>query len=168
VFFSLSKLAVFLSILLLALPASADDTAAVNRLFVDAISHWNAALALEEADDEQSVETLIGHLEAVHAALQSIVKDHSGSDLAVRLALGETVGPLSLKSAKDALDWARTVRCVMNPDRDCLFDFASAAARGERNAFAGRSLAVIAGRIESVASLYAIRTPGRDRRRLTL
>jgi formylglycine-generating enzyme required for sulfatase activity len=77
--------------LLLATPASAQtaDDAAANRLFVEAVQLWNRA-------EGESVEQRAATLQRVQANLTTIIEWHSGSALAVRLVIGESVGPLSV------------------------------------------------------------------------
>jgi formylglycine-generating enzyme required for sulfatase activity len=77
--------------LLLATPASAQtaDDAAANRLFVEAVQLWNRA-------DGEPVEQRPATLQRVQANLKTIIERHPGSVLAVRLVIGDTVGPLSV------------------------------------------------------------------------
>jgi formylglycine-generating enzyme required for sulfatase activity len=98
----LRSFALILSLLLAApaLAQSADDIAA-NRLFVEAVQLWNRA-------EGESAELRPATLQKVHANLKTIIERHSGSTLAVRLVIGETVGPLSL--ARVAAAQARVLR----------------------------------------------------------
>jgi formylglycine-generating enzyme required for sulfatase activity len=86
----LRSIALILS-LLLAAPALAQtaDDAAANRLFVEAVQLWNRA-------EGESVEQRAATLQRVQANLTTIIEWHSGSALAVRLVIGESVGPLSV------------------------------------------------------------------------
>jgi formylglycine-generating enzyme required for sulfatase activity len=100
----LRSFALILSLLLSppALAQSADDVAA-NRLFVEAVQLWNRAR-------DEPVAQQAGTLREVQANLQAIIDRHGGASLAVRLVIGETIGPLSLalvqrevRRASDAL-----------------------------------------------------------------
>jgi len=86
----LRSIALILS-LLLAAPALAQtaDDAAANRLFVHAVQLWNRA-------NGEPVAQQVGTLREVQANLQAIIDRHGGTTLAVRLVIGETIGPLSL------------------------------------------------------------------------
>jgi formylglycine-generating enzyme required for sulfatase activity len=86
----LRSIALILS-LLLAAPALAQtaDDAAANRLFVHAVQLWNRA-------KDEPVAQQAGTLREVQANLQAIIDRHGGATLAVRLVIGETIGPLSL------------------------------------------------------------------------
>lgn len=95
--------------LLLAAPALAQtaDDAAANRLFVEAVQLWNRA-------EFDSVEQRPATLQKVQANLKTILNRHGGSALAVRLVIGETVGPLSVarveKASVEAQAQARTAQ----------------------------------------------------------
>jgi formylglycine-generating enzyme required for sulfatase activity len=65
------------------------DEEAANRLFVEAVLLWNRA-------EGQPVERRPEILQRVQSNLKTIIERHSGSTLAVRLVIGETVGPLSV------------------------------------------------------------------------
>jgi formylglycine-generating enzyme required for sulfatase activity len=84
--------------LLLASPASAQtaDDAAANRLFVEAVQLWNRA-------EGEPVEQRTTTLQRVQSNLKTIIERHSGSTLAVRLVIGETVGPLSVARVERVL-----------------------------------------------------------------
>jgi formylglycine-generating enzyme required for sulfatase activity len=100
--------------LLLAAPALAQtaDDAAANRLFVEAVQLWNRA-------EFESVEQRAATLQRVQANLKTILDRHGGSALAVRLVIGETVGPLSVQGVERAL---RNPQMLLQPSkvfRDC-------------------------------------------------
>jgi formylglycine-generating enzyme required for sulfatase activity len=99
----LRSIALILS-LLLAAPALAQtaDDAAANRLFVEAVQLWNRA-------EGESAELRPATLQKVQSNLKAITERHSSSTLAVRLVIGETVGPLSMAGVERALRAARTV-----------------------------------------------------------
>lgn len=100
--------------LLLAAPALAQtaDDAAANRLFVEAVQLWNRA-------EGEPVEQRSATLQKVQANLKTIIDRHGGSALAVRLVIGETVGPLSVAGVERAL---RNPQMLLQPGkvfRDC-------------------------------------------------
>ena len=105
--------------MLLAMPGlvQADDTAAANRLFVAAVNAWGEAQALSPAGEAEARQRA-ALLEAVVGNLRQIVDSHSGADLAVRLVIGEKIGPLSLPVAEAALQDAL---CGIAPDSACFF-----------------------------------------------
>ena len=85
--------------LLLALPAwaqSADDAAA-NRLFVEAVQLWN------RAERERDTGRRIADLQQVQRNLGRIIEQYPGSPLAVRLVIGEKIGPLSTSLVAETL-----------------------------------------------------------------
>lgn len=124
----------------LAVPAAADDTAAANRLFVAAVQAWTAAEEMT-GDDLQAAETRLALLRETSDNLRRIVEAHSGADLAVRLVIGEAVGPLSLPGVEAALAAAESDRCFAAPTRDCVLAAALAMAREIEGAF-GRAWAL--------------------------
>ena len=87
------RLSLLLSLfmLLLSPPASAQTRSdeEANRLFVQAVQLWNRA-------KDEPVAQQAGTLREVQANLQAIIDRHGGATLAVRLVIGETIGPLSL------------------------------------------------------------------------
>ena len=88
--------------LLLSLPAmaqSADDVAA-NRLFVEAVQLWSRA-------EGEPVAERAATLQRVQSNLKMIIERHPGSALAVRLVIGETVGPLSVARVERAASEAQ-------------------------------------------------------------
>ena len=78
-------------LMLLSLPAPAQTRSdeEANRLFVQAVQLWNRA-------KDEPVAQQAGTLREVQANLQAIIDRHGGATLAVRLVIGETIGPLSL------------------------------------------------------------------------
>ena len=104
--------------LLLSLPAMAQtpEDAASNRLFVEAVQLWNRAEGEPVADRAAT-------LQRVQSNLRTIIERHPGSTLAVRLVIGETVGPLSVARAERATAEARArVAAAAGVDlvfRDC-------------------------------------------------
>ena len=85
------RIAALIVALLLSLPAWAQtpEDAAANRLFVEAVQLWS------RAEGEPVAERAVT-LQRVQSKLKTIIERHPGSALAVRLVIGETVGPLSV------------------------------------------------------------------------
>ena len=82
------------------------DEAAANRLMVEAVEAWRRAEALR-ADDLVTVQERLKALRAVDANLKRIVEQHKSSSLAVKLVLGEKLGPLSLDETARAIAASR-------------------------------------------------------------
>lgn len=87
----------------LAAPVAADDTDA-NRLLRQAHDRWVAAQAMAP-DDPARAELLA----LAHRDLQTIVRAHPDSTVATLLALGESIGPLSLAAVDAAVAAAPAV-----------------------------------------------------------
>ena len=87
---------------LAATAACADVNTDANALFVRAVQAWTAAAALP-ADDPGKADERIALLRQVNANLDQIINELPGSDIAVRLITGETLGPITLDGARDAL-----------------------------------------------------------------
>ncbi len=87
-----------------ALAQTAGDAAA-NRLFVEAVQLWSRA-------EGQPVEQRETTLRRVQSNLETIIERHSGSTLAVRLVIGETVGPLSVAGVDRAVRAAVVARAA--------------------------------------------------------
>jgi formylglycine-generating enzyme required for sulfatase activity len=75
--------------------AQTPEDAAANRLFVEAVQLWNRAEGEPVADRAAT-------LQRVQLNLKTIIERHGGSSLAVRLVIGETVGPLSVARVERA------------------------------------------------------------------
>jgi formylglycine-generating enzyme required for sulfatase activity len=75
-------------------PIPAEEAA--NRLFVEAVLLWNRV-------DGEPVEQQARTLRRVQANLWTIIERHSSATLAVRLVIGETVGPLSVRRVEAAV-----------------------------------------------------------------
>lgn len=153
-----SILASVLFAAVIALPAAADDNAEANRLFVAAVTGWNAAAAIE-SDELAALEERAMLLQEVRSTLARIIADHSGSDLAVRLVIGETIGPLSLPAAEtaevEARDRLDEAICTNAPTRDCVLALAMDAAAGIEDADSrSRTLRAIAAALAE-AELFA-------------
>lgn len=115
--------------LFVATPASADVNTDANALFVRAVQAWTAAAAIA-ADDPAGAAERSGLLETVNHNLDQIITDLPGSDLAVRLITGETLGPITLQGARDALAQnsaaAPGLDCAAAPNSGCLLQEALA------------------------------------------
>jgi formylglycine-generating enzyme required for sulfatase activity len=96
------RAAALIVILLLSLPAWAQtpEDAAANRLFVEAVQLWNRA-------EGEPVAERAATLQRVQSNLKMIIERNDGSSLAVRLVIGETVGPLSVARVERALSEAK-------------------------------------------------------------
>jgi hypothetical protein len=72
---------------------------AANALFVEAVQLWSRA-------EQEPVVERAAMLQRVQSNLKTIIKRHGGSALAVRLVIGETVGPLSVGRVEGAASQA--------------------------------------------------------------
>lgn len=99
-------LVTLLAILSSFIPAIADDQSAANQLFVSAVQEWKEANVLSDSLDS-NLDIRAKKIEGVWVKLDRIVRNHGGSGLAVKLAIGEQVGPLSLVKVKAALQSIR-------------------------------------------------------------
>lgn len=109
-------------------PTFASDQTAANQLFVTGVSEWNEASVISDNFDD-NLEIRAKLIESVWIKLNRIVKDYGGSDIAVKLAIGERIGPLSLSQVESALKNVRyqqeLVSCsevgIEIPRPACLF-----------------------------------------------
>jgi hypothetical protein len=128
-----------ISTLVLSIPSlgKASDGEAANRLFVAGLQAWNQAAALT-GHDRATAEQRVALLEQVAENLRRIVDDYTGAELAVRLLIGDQIGPLSLKAAETALEdagLALTITiCQSEPSQACIFAEALLAARDIKDA----------------------------------
>ena len=118
-----------LSGLFIHLPCSAwaETSAGANSLFVQAVKGFQSAEDIS-GEDIASAKLRLEVLDEVDTALKTIVEEHSGSDLAVSLVIGETVGPLSIEIVRLArrsaeLDF-RLAQCSSAPSAECLLNTA--------------------------------------------
>jgi hypothetical protein len=118
-----------LSGLFIHIPCSAwaETSAGANSLFVQAVKGWQSADDIS-GEDIASAKLRLEVLDEVDTALETIVEEHSGSDLAVSLVIGETVGPLSIEIVRLArrgaeLDF-RLAQCSSAPSAECLLNTA--------------------------------------------
>lgn len=114
-------------------PGLAGDTEEANRLFVTAAKAWSEADALS-GSDLSVVETRFLSLNEATRNLNRIVDDHSGADLAVKLMIGENIGPMSMVRVQQARDAARAdlsnALAACHDPVVCVSNFALTAARG--------------------------------------
>jgi formylglycine-generating enzyme required for sulfatase activity len=117
------RAAALIVILLLSLPAWAQtpEDAAANRLFVEAVQLWNRAEGEPVADRATT-------LQRVQSNLKTIVEQHPGSALAVRLVIGERVGPLSVTRVERAASEAQARADAAAAEAQARADAAAAAA----------------------------------------
>lgn len=110
-------------------PVLADDREEANRQMVRAVTAWNEAEALNGGNG-LVLRLKTGLLGDVVESLETIVEEHSGSDLAVRLIIGEQIGPLSLDRARKAYQSAREGLdlCQSSAEPECVFAMALDAA----------------------------------------
>lgn len=109
------RIVTLLLALCLTLPAFAQtpEDAAANRLFVEAVQLWNRAEGETGASRHAT-------LQRVQLNLKTIIERHGGSSLAVRLVIGETVGPLSVARVERAASAAANVAPEVGRGfRDC-------------------------------------------------
>jgi hypothetical protein len=99
--------AIVSSLLLVSTPAFSDDAAESNRLFVTAVKALNEADALS-GNGLAVAENRFLLLDDVTENLNRIINDYSGADLAVKLMIGEEIGPVSMVRVQQTLDAART------------------------------------------------------------
>jgi tetratricopeptide (TPR) repeat protein len=127
-------LAVVAFSLTLSTPVVADVNTDANALFVGAVKAWNAAAAIPADDTAQAADRLT-LLEEVNGNLDRILDELPGSDLAVRLITGETLGPITLAGARAALVQISAVAdaqtCAAAPDPTCLMQQALVIALAE-------------------------------------
>ena len=112
---------------------SADDNTEANRLIVETVGLWNEAQELP-GDGIEVAERRAALLAEVVANLNTIVNVYPGSDIAVQLVIGQTIGPLSQINAQEALvaaedkvteeeEAAEAARssCFAEPSASCVF-----------------------------------------------
>lgn len=129
-------------------PAVADDAADSNRLFITAVKALNDAEALT-GNGLSVAETRFLLLNDVASRLHRIIDDYSGTDLAVKLMIGEDIGPVSMVRIQQAQDEARTQLAIALADcgdpASCLRNLALRESRSiEESGVRARLLARIA------------------------
>ena len=98
----------------------ADDDAAANRLVVEAVGLVEQAEATESPGDRATL------YERALKALDEIVARHPESDVAVRLATGQSIGDLSCVAISRGRSLANAEQCIAEWDRLCLLAVALA------------------------------------------
>ena len=104
----------------LAAPVSADDNQEANRLFVEAVKAQSEYVELGNTfqnmlPELETFDHMLALLEKVHENLTSIVEGYPGSDLAVKLVIGETIGPFSLKDLDGIEEELEVARRELRP-----------------------------------------------------
>ena len=94
----ITRLFLISALALSVVPASADDPAQANKLFVEAVKLIRDASA-KQAPDEQ-----LPLLEESLAKLNEIIEKHPSTDLAVKLITGQSVGIISLPELTDEIN----------------------------------------------------------------
>ncbi len=94
--------------LLLSLPVMAQtpEDAAANRLFVEAVEAWRRAEGLA-GEDLSRIQERLRALRIVDGNLRRIVEQHKSSSLAVKLVVGDRIGPLGLADTRKAIEAAQ-------------------------------------------------------------
>ncbi len=104
--------------------AQADSNADANSLFVEAVLAWDQVAAITNDGERLRL------LELVNNNLQQIVTDHSRTDLAVKLVVGDSIGSLSIPAVRASLAQAEAAAavaqvwtdCIANPTPLCILD----------------------------------------------
>ena len=87
----------FVLLYLTAMPASADDTAEANRLFVESVKLLLQADALDADTDKLPL------LEQALSKLNGIIDQHPSSDLAVKLITNQSIGDISISNVRSQI-----------------------------------------------------------------
>ena len=87
----------FVLLYLTAMPASADDTAEANRLFVESVKLLSQADALDAETDKLPL------LEQALSKLNGIIDQHPSSDLAVKLITNQSIGDISISNVRSQI-----------------------------------------------------------------
>ena len=87
----------FVLLYLTAMPASADDTAEANRLFVESVKLLLQADALDADTDKLPL------LEQALSKLNGIIDQHPSSDLAVKLITNQSIGDISISYVRSQI-----------------------------------------------------------------
>lgn len=107
---------------------AADTNESANTLFVQAVQGWQAA-ELMIGGDTASARLRVQKLHDVGTAIDTIIAEHSGSNLAVQLVIGESVGPLSVPIIELARRKAelrlQIAQCTDEPTKGCIIDYAN-------------------------------------------
>ncbi len=105
----------------------ADTKSTANSVFVQAVQDWHVAEELA-GNDTASVRRRVEKIREVNEALGKIISEHSTSDLAVKLVIGEKIGPLSIPEMKEAGRKAELklhlAECAESPSLGCIIDHA--------------------------------------------
>jgi tetratricopeptide (TPR) repeat protein len=97
------------------IPANANGNTAANALFVEAVREWEAYSEASQGD----YATRLQHISKADQNLDSILNDHPGSEIAVRLSTGP-VGPIDRHEIEGLLNEVEASACFANPTIECL------------------------------------------------
>ncbi len=103
-----------------AAPVRSADDAGANRLLVEAVALVEQAEAAEAPGDRA------GLYRRALGVLDAIVADHPSSDLAVKLATGQSIGALERAEVERQWRLSQAAECIELWDRLCLLDLANA------------------------------------------
>lgn len=128
--------------------AYADEIAEANQLAVSAVKEWSQATSVASTTMEE-VSHRLALLEGVQSKLEKVIDVHSGTDLALKLVIGESIGPISVPTVAIAVENARQDvlqkfnNC--NDHRDCAITIALVSARSlQDDKLRARSLGTLA------------------------
>jgi len=99
-------------------PASAAEDGAANRLVVEAVGLARAADRATAAEERAAL------YKRALDALDTVVAEHPGSDLAVKLATGQAIGGLDRAAIDRKWRLSAAELCVARFDRACALDLA--------------------------------------------
>jgi tetratricopeptide (TPR) repeat protein len=98
---------------------TANDNEAANKLFVDAVQMLKKAEAAQPSEAVKLYEEVLKRLDA-------IVEDFPGSNVAVQLATGQSIGEISRVKIEEALVNKRHAMCTQSPTASCVLAEAEA------------------------------------------
>jgi tetratricopeptide (TPR) repeat protein len=129
-------------------PVKADNNEEANRLFVAAVKAWSE-VHQTSGNSLEDVERRFFLLDETANNLNRIVSDYPGADLAVKLVIGEEIGPLSLSQVREGRDDAakEVARALSNCSipTECIIGHAHETARRiDNESQRARALAEIA------------------------
>lgn len=114
---------ILISFLFLTTPAVADQNVEANTLFVEATRIFSE-INLDVGEETSALVQEYEKLTEVKSLLSSIVADYPGSNLAVRIITGESLGAINLAQLQDKITVTekriRLYTCYDNPSFDCL------------------------------------------------
>ena len=134
--------------------ARADESAEANRLLVETVALVERADAAETPGDRAAL------YERALENLDAIVARYPGSDAAVRLATGQSIGDLSRAAVNRGRTLAHAEQCIADWDRLCLLAVAleMSTAIGDRSNRSWALLQITVAQAEAGASELALET----------